>query len=555
MIAGAARRCAALAQRTDARHAKKELVAEAAASLQQPGIEQVARGLVEQPADADDAGGRPGRCSGRSPADKREAIGKQIEADVKKYVDEADAAACASARSSSRRRRSAPILEEKFSEDELKQLIAWLESPVNKKYQQIGPEMQNAFVQKLVADARPLSTRSCRRSSEGAQHARPAAARRRAAASGAAAAAPAVGSADASDAAAPAMADAAAASPTPELLGTARPHRRGRPRAARAAEPARRAGAAGRRAQEARRLGGVPPRARSPGDRRPEGASTPARCRPTASRRSGARSCRPAARSKRRRAWPTSARPAPSASWPRSASSARRSCACPAPASTRCSAPPAPARPTSASCRSRTPPKAWSRARSTCSSRRRCSSSARPACSCATTCCAATNTLDGIAGGLRPSAGAGAMPRLAQQPPARCRAPAGVEQRRRRAPGQRSIRRSAAHRQRARGERVRPARGGAGDPGRPAQPHPLRDRHPPASATRSRSASGHDCTSLVVSVANRPGAVHDMLVPLKQHGVSMTPLRVAPGALGPVGVLLLHRPAGPPRPARRSPRR
>ena len=41
--------------------------------------------------------------------------------------------------------------------------------------------------------------------------------------------------------------------------------------------------------------------------------------------------------------------------------------ACPAPASTRCSAPPAPARPTSAWCRSRTRPKAWSRARSTCS--------------------------------------------------------------------------------------------------------------------------------------------------------------------------------------------
>ncbi|WP_140634950.1 prephenate dehydratase [Methylibium rhizosphaerae] len=44
--------------------------------------------------------------------------------------------------------------------------------------------------------------------------------------------------------------------------------------------------------------------------------------------------------------------------------------------------------------------------------------------------------------------------------------------------------------------------------------HP--DRHP------QPKASGHDCTSLVVSVTNRPGAVHDMLVPLKEHGVSMT---------------------------------
>jgi hypothetical protein len=47
-------------------------------------------------------------------------------------------------------------LEEKFSEDELKQLLAWFESPLNRKYQQFAPEAQNAFVQKLVAEATPL---------------------------------------------------------------------------------------------------------------------------------------------------------------------------------------------------------------------------------------------------------------------------------------------------------------------------------------------------------------------------------------------------------------
>jgi chorismate mutase / prephenate dehydratase len=45
-------------------------------------------------------------------------------------------------------------------------------------------------------------------------------------------------------------------------------------------------------------------------------------------------------------------------------------------------------------------------------------------------------------------------------------------------------------------------------------------------------ASGHDCTSLVVSVANRPGAVHDMLVPLKENGVSMTRFESRPARLG-----------------------
>jgi chorismate mutase/prephenate dehydratase len=45
-------------------------------------------------------------------------------------------------------------------------------------------------------------------------------------------------------------------------------------------------------------------------------------------------------------------------------------------------------------------------------------------------------------------------------------------------------------------------------------------------------ASGKDCTSLVVSVPNRPGAVHDLLVPLKTHGVSMTRFESRPAKSG-----------------------
>lgn len=45
-------------------------------------------------------------------------------------------------------------------------------------------------------------------------------------------------------------------------------------------------------------------------------------------------------------------------------------------------------------------------------------------------------------------------------------------------------------------------------------------------------ASGKDCTSLIVSVPNRPGAVHDILVPLKQHGVSMTRFESRPARSG-----------------------
>ncbi|RTL39079.1 MAG: prephenate dehydratase [Burkholderiales bacterium] len=45
-------------------------------------------------------------------------------------------------------------------------------------------------------------------------------------------------------------------------------------------------------------------------------------------------------------------------------------------------------------------------------------------------------------------------------------------------------------------------------------------------------ATGRDCTSLVVSVPNRPGAMHDLLVPLKTHGVSMTRLESRPARTG-----------------------
>ena len=133
--------------------AKKELV-QKFLLLQQPGFENVARGLVEQPA------AQMMQAAGRAlqsdvPADKREATAKAIEADVKKYVDEAlplvRERAVAAAPST-----IGAMLDEKFSEDELKQLINWFESPVNKKYQQLSSEMQKGFVERVVADSRSM---------------------------------------------------------------------------------------------------------------------------------------------------------------------------------------------------------------------------------------------------------------------------------------------------------------------------------------------------------------------------------------------------------------
>ena len=132
---------------------KKEL-AQKLVQLQQPAIDSLARGLVEQPA-AQMMQAAGNVLQTQVPADKREAIGKNVEAEVRKFVEESLPLV------RDRATKLAPAalgaaLEEKFSEDELKQLIAWLESPVNKKYQQLGPEMQNGFVQKLVAETRPV---------------------------------------------------------------------------------------------------------------------------------------------------------------------------------------------------------------------------------------------------------------------------------------------------------------------------------------------------------------------------------------------------------------
>jgi uncharacterized protein len=132
---------------------KKELV-QKLLTLQQPMIEGMARSMVERPAaQLMQAAGQA--LQSQVPPEKREAAAKQIDADVKKFVEESTPLL------RERAVKLAPstlgaTLEEKFTEDELKQLIAWLESPVNKKFQQIGPEMQNNFLQKLAGEAAPL---------------------------------------------------------------------------------------------------------------------------------------------------------------------------------------------------------------------------------------------------------------------------------------------------------------------------------------------------------------------------------------------------------------
>jgi uncharacterized protein len=132
---------------------KKELVLKLL-QLQRPGIEAMARTLAEQPAAQAVQNSRQILLN-RVPPDKREAASRAAEAEIKKYLDETvplvrDRAIALAPTA------IGPMLEEKFSEEELRQLITWIESPLNRKYQGLGVELQNTLGQKLVADMRQV---------------------------------------------------------------------------------------------------------------------------------------------------------------------------------------------------------------------------------------------------------------------------------------------------------------------------------------------------------------------------------------------------------------
>lgn len=129
---------------------KKELIAKVL-QLQQGGVEMLANTVATNT--ANQIMGAAVRQFGRVPADKREALAKDMQADVRKFLDEL----------APQLRQAAVKLapgslgaayEEKLSEDELKTIVAWLESPVSKKFQQIGVEQQQAMTQKIVAETK-----------------------------------------------------------------------------------------------------------------------------------------------------------------------------------------------------------------------------------------------------------------------------------------------------------------------------------------------------------------------------------------------------------------
>ncbi|GAB3549506.1 hypothetical protein GCM10027343_31390 [Noviherbaspirillum agri] len=89
----------------------------------------------------------------RAPAERHEAALRDIAEDAKKFLDEA----APIVKGSAQKHIPAtviPLLAERFTEDELRQIIAMLESPVKKKFEAIVPDIQKSLGEKIASDTR-----------------------------------------------------------------------------------------------------------------------------------------------------------------------------------------------------------------------------------------------------------------------------------------------------------------------------------------------------------------------------------------------------------------
>lgn len=131
--------------------AKAELV-QRVLKLQQGGIERLAGAMAEEPAMV--MIGRASEIiSAGVPKDKQEALAKDIRADLQKYLKDTAPTLTRTA-SALAPLTVGPILEANFSEEELRELVAMLESPTYNKYQKLSGDMQRALQSRLVSDSR-----------------------------------------------------------------------------------------------------------------------------------------------------------------------------------------------------------------------------------------------------------------------------------------------------------------------------------------------------------------------------------------------------------------
>jgi uncharacterized protein len=132
--------------------AKKALIDKIVALQQQGMADSMAASIVQQPLPQLTQGGRA--ALQQVPPEKRDATAKAMDAELKKFIEEnvpylKDKIAKAIGPTAS------ALLDERFNEDELKQVVAWAESPVSQKFGLASVELQKAVAQKVMAEAGP----------------------------------------------------------------------------------------------------------------------------------------------------------------------------------------------------------------------------------------------------------------------------------------------------------------------------------------------------------------------------------------------------------------
>ena len=132
--------------------AKKALIDKLVALQQKSLTEGLANNIIQGPLSQVTQAGRA--ALQQVPQEKREATGKAMDAELKKFIDE-NVPYLKDKISKAVPTTASTLLDERFSEDELKQIVTWAESPVSQKFGLVNADLQRAVAQKVLTEAGP----------------------------------------------------------------------------------------------------------------------------------------------------------------------------------------------------------------------------------------------------------------------------------------------------------------------------------------------------------------------------------------------------------------
>ena len=132
--------------------AEKKVLSARILQAQKPNIEAMARTLAEEPA-ANLLEAANAAVPQRIPEARREQVSREIGVDVRKYATEVVPLVQAKALELAPKTMGA-IMEDRFTEDELRQIASIIENPAWAKFQQNSEAMQRALLENLINDTR-----------------------------------------------------------------------------------------------------------------------------------------------------------------------------------------------------------------------------------------------------------------------------------------------------------------------------------------------------------------------------------------------------------------